>query len=81
MATDTIGTAKQKAENVLDRSKDALHDMKDKLGEYYEEGKQRAIHAERSVESLIRDKPMQSVLIVAGVAAGLGLIAGCLMRR
>jgi ElaB/YqjD/DUF883 family membrane-anchored ribosome-binding protein len=51
--------------------------LKNQAGEYYEQGRQQAVQWENQVESYVHEKPIQSLLIAAGV----GLILGVLWKR
>jgi len=46
-------------------------------GEYWQEGTERAREFEQDVETYIRQKPIQSVLIAVGV----GVVLGALLKR
>ena len=46
-------------------------------GEYYDQGRQKAMEWSEEVENYVREQPMKSVLIAAGV----GLVLGFLWRR
>ena len=46
-------------------------------GEYYEQGLDKAKELEKTVETRIREHPLQSV----GIAAGVGFLAGFLIGR
>jgi ElaB/YqjD/DUF883 family membrane-anchored ribosome-binding protein len=54
-----------------------MRDLKDQAAEYYRQGKLRARAIEEDVVDYVRAKPVQSLLIAAGV----GLILGVMMRR
>jgi len=43
--------------------------------------KDRAIEMEHELEGYVRERPLKSVLIAAGVGAGLGLVLGVLLAR
>jgi len=53
-------------------------ELKDSAGQYYEMGRERVYDAEQSVEEYIRDQPVKSVLIAAGIGF---LFGACYMRR
>ena len=50
---------------------------KEVAAEYYEEGRERVLAWQQQLEHQVREKPLQSLLI----AAGLGLLFGLLKRR
>jgi ElaB/YqjD/DUF883 family membrane-anchored ribosome-binding protein len=51
--------------------------VRDKMAGYYEHGRDRAIELEHSLENRIREKPISSLAI----AAGLGFLVGMLWMR
>jgi ElaB/YqjD/DUF883 family membrane-anchored ribosome-binding protein len=51
--------------------------MRDTMAGYYEQGRDRAIELEHSLENRIREKPISSLAI----AAGLGFLIGMLWMR
>ena len=50
---------------------------KEVAAEYYQEGRERVLAWQQQLEEQVREKPMQSLLI----AAGIGLVIGLLKRR
>ena len=50
---------------------------KEVAAEYYEEGRERVLAWQQQLEHQVREKPLQSLLI----AAGIGLLFGLLKRR
>jgi ElaB/YqjD/DUF883 family membrane-anchored ribosome-binding protein len=56
---------------------DKLHELKDRASEKYGEGKEKVQEFEESLARRVRESPMKSVLIAAGV----GLALGFLWRR
>ena len=71
-------------ENIVDMghlAKDAvsekLHELRDRASEKYDEGKEKLHDFEESLVKSVRQSPMKSVLIAAGV----GLAIGCLWGR
>ena len=66
-AQEYYQTGKDKAQEYLDTGKE-------KAQEYYDLSKAKAQEWETDVEQYIREKPIQSVLIAAGVGAVLGLL-------
>ena len=51
--------------------------MRDSATEYYEQGRQRAMEMEQSLEAYVQEKPIQALLM----AAGAGLLLGMLWKR
>jgi ElaB/YqjD/DUF883 family membrane-anchored ribosome-binding protein len=56
---------------------DTMGVIKENAGEYYHEGLERAKNLEKTVETRIKQHPLQSLLI----AIGLGFLVGMLLRR
>jgi ElaB/YqjD/DUF883 family membrane-anchored ribosome-binding protein len=54
-----------------------LEQIRDDASEYYEQGREQARGVQRTFEQFIRDKPVKSVLIAAGV----GLLFGRFWMR
>src|SRR5438094_655821 len=48
--------------------------LRDQASQYYDQGRQRAQEWEESLENYIHEKPLQAVLIAAGVGVLLGLL-------
>jgi ElaB/YqjD/DUF883 family membrane-anchored ribosome-binding protein len=49
-------------------------ELRDSASEYYEQGKDRAREWENSLEQYVQEKPLQAVLIAAGIGVVLGLL-------
>jgi len=79
-ATDDLrrkaGDVKQSVQELGSVAKAAagekMGELRDTATEYYERGRDRVYDAEQSVEDYIRDQPLKSVLIAAGVGFLLG---------
>ena len=59
---------------VRDQAKEKYNQLSDQARDYYDQGRQKAQEWEQSLESYIQEKPLQSVLIAAGVGVLLGLL-------
>jgi len=59
---------------VRDAAREKYSQLSDQAQEYYGQGKQMAQEWEQGVESYIQEKPLQSVLIAAGIGVVLGLL-------
>jgi len=73
--------AKQVADNLRDlggqvreAAREKYSQLSDQAHEYYDQGRQKAHEWEEGIESYIKEKPLQSVLIAAGVGVVLGLL-------
>jgi len=80
-AQEYYQTGREKAQEYMhmgaDKAQEYMHAGADKAQEYYEMSRQKAVELEQNVESYIREKPLQSVLIAAGV----GAVIGFMLRR
>jgi ElaB/YqjD/DUF883 family membrane-anchored ribosome-binding protein len=59
---------------VRDAAQEKFENLRDQAGEYYEQGRQRAQEWEAGLEEYVQEKPLQSLLIAAGVGALLALL-------
>ncbi len=59
---------------VRDQATQQYEQMKEQAGQYYEEGRRRAMEMEQTLEQYVQEKPIQSLLIAAGVGMLLGMI-------
>lgn len=59
---------------VRDQAQQKYSELSDQARDYYEQGRQKAQEWEQGLESYIQEKPMQAVLIAAGVGVLLGLL-------
>lgn len=60
-----------------DAAQEQLGQLRDTATEYYQQGREKAVEWRGDVQSYIREEPVKSVLL----AAGIGLILGFLWRR
>ena len=65
------------AKEMRDKAQELMTQGKEVAAEYYEEGRNQVLAWQRQVENQVREKPLQSLLIAAGV----GLLFGLLRRR
>jgi ElaB/YqjD/DUF883 family membrane-anchored ribosome-binding protein len=70
MATET-------GKEMRDQAQELIAQGKDVATEYYKEGRNQVLAWQQQVENQVREKPLQSLLIAAGV----GLLFGLLRRR
>jgi ElaB/YqjD/DUF883 family membrane-anchored ribosome-binding protein len=59
------------------RAQDLATQGKEAATEYYEQGRERVQEWQQQLERQVREKPLQSLLI----AAGIGMLIGLLKRR
>ena len=62
---------------VRDSATQQYEQLRDQASEYYERGRERAMEMEQSLEQYVQEKPIQSLLI----AAGIGMLLGILWKR
>jgi ElaB/YqjD/DUF883 family membrane-anchored ribosome-binding protein len=62
---------------VRDQATQQYDQMRDQATQYYEQGRQRATEMEQSLEQYVHEKPIQSLLMAAGV----GMLLGVLWKR
>jgi ElaB/YqjD/DUF883 family membrane-anchored ribosome-binding protein len=59
---------------VRDVATQKYEQLRDSASEYYQQGRERAQEWEQNIEEYVREKPLQAVLIAAGVGVLLGLL-------
>ena len=62
---------------VRDQATQQYDQLRNQAGEYYEQGRQRAMEMEQNLEQYVQEKPIQALLMAAGV----GLLLGILWKR
>jgi ElaB/YqjD/DUF883 family membrane-anchored ribosome-binding protein len=62
---------------VRDQATQQYDQRREQAGEYYEQGRQRAMEMEQNLEQYVQEKPIQALLMAAGV----GLLLGILWKR
>lgn len=68
---DAVG---EQAANLRDATSRKADDLRARAGEFCDDSRQRAVDFERTLEQRIREKPLQSVAIAAGVGVLLGVL-------
>ena len=83
-AGDLRNSARQVGENLRDlggqvreTATQQYEQLRDQASDYYEQGRQRALEVEQSLEQYVQEKPIQALLIAAGV----GVVLGWLWKR
>ena len=72
MAKNEGGELKEMGERAVDTARETIEDVKDKASELYQEGVDKTRELGEYLTDTIREKPIQSVLIAAGVGLLLG---------
>jgi len=67
----------EQGREIAQRAQDLATQGKEAATEYYEQGRERVQEWQQQLEHQVREKPLQSLLI----AAGIGLLIGLLKRR
>jgi len=62
---------------VRDQASEKYNQLRDQAADYYQQGRQRAEEWEQGLEQYVQEKPIQSLLIAAGV----GMLLGILWKR
>jgi ElaB/YqjD/DUF883 family membrane-anchored ribosome-binding protein len=75
--TKGAGMAEERGTEMRDQAHDLIAQGKEVAAEYYEEGRNQVLAWQQQLENQVREKPLQSLL----VAAGVGLLFGLLRRR
>lgn len=78
MTTQTIPDINANARPTLGERVDELRERAEGL---YTRGKRRAVELEGEFEDYVREHPVRSVALAAGVGAGVGLLVGYLAAR
>jgi ElaB/YqjD/DUF883 family membrane-anchored ribosome-binding protein len=78
---DSASQIGQDLRNLGGQARDAAtqtyEQLRQQAGDYYEQGRDRAREMEQSLETYVQEKPIQSLLIAAGV----GMLLGILWKR
>lgn len=69
--------AEERGTGKRDQAQELIAQGKEVAAEYYEEGRNQVLAWQQQLENQVREKPLQSLL----VAAGVGLLFGLLRRR
>jgi len=65
---------KDTANQLREKAGEQLDHLRDSAGEYYEQGRETAMRWEHSLEDAVRQNPVRSVLMAAGIGMVLGII-------
>jgi ElaB/YqjD/DUF883 family membrane-anchored ribosome-binding protein len=69
--------AEERGTEMRAQAQELIAQGKEVAAEYYEEGRNQVLAWQQQLENQVREKPLQSLL----VAAGIGLLFGLLRRR
>src|SRR3954465_3471690 len=78
---ETAGQVGENLRNLGSQARDTAtqqyEQLRQQAGDYYEQGRQRAQEMEQNLEQYVQEKPIQALLMAAGV----GLLLGILWKR
>ena len=77
----TIEEAAGKASQLAAGAREKLGEVREKVGEYYDHGMEKARELGHGLEDSIRENPVRALLISAAIATGAGFLIGWLVRR
>ena len=69
--------ASEVATNLRDAAAEKYENIKDSATEYYQAGRDKAVEWENQIEEYVRERPIKSLLMAAGV----GILLGILWKR
>jgi ElaB/YqjD/DUF883 family membrane-anchored ribosome-binding protein len=75
--TERHDRTQETGKDMRDQAQELVKQGRDVAAEYYEEGRNQVLAWQQQLETQVREKPLQSLLIAAGV----GLLFGLLRRR
>jgi ElaB/YqjD/DUF883 family membrane-anchored ribosome-binding protein len=76
-ATQVTQSLKDMGQQAKQQATEQYEHLRGQAEDYYQQGKERAQEWEQSLESYVREKPVQSLMIAAGV----GVVIGLLLKR
>jgi ElaB/YqjD/DUF883 family membrane-anchored ribosome-binding protein len=77
-ATDRVrDKAAEVSQQIKDAATEKYGEVRDRATDVYNQGREKAEQFEQSLESYVQEKPLQAVLLAAGV----GLLLGLLWKR
>ena len=76
-ASQAAQSVRNLGENVRDAASEKFTQLLDQASDYSKQGRERAREWEQNLEEYVQEKPIQSLLIAAGV----GMLVGLLWRR
>src|SRR5690606_10284111 len=79
--TRTVEESARATSEGMEEARDRYGEMRERISHMYDEGISRARTLEKDLEEAVRRNPVQSILIAAGIAAGIGLLVGYLSAR
>jgi ElaB/YqjD/DUF883 family membrane-anchored ribosome-binding protein len=73
-ASDVQQNIREMGGQIKEAATEKYGELRDTAQEYYQQGRERAMEWEQGLEEYVREKPLQSLLIAAGVGMLLGMI-------
>ncbi len=69
-----VQNLREMGQQVKETAQQKFEGLRHSASEYYEQGREKAMEWEHDFENYVREKPIKSVLIAAGVGLALGFI-------
>jgi ElaB/YqjD/DUF883 family membrane-anchored ribosome-binding protein len=76
-ASQAVQSVQKMGTHARNLAQERIGDIREAAGDYYEQGREQASQLKENLEETIRDKPLRSALI----AAGIGMLLGILWMR
>ena len=76
-ASEVAQSLRDAGSNVTEKAREQYDNLRESASEYYDYGREQALEWQQQAEDYIREQPLKSVLIAAGV----GIVLGVLWRR
>jgi ElaB/YqjD/DUF883 family membrane-anchored ribosome-binding protein len=73
-ATEVASSLRDMGSQVRDTATEQYQAARDTAAEYYQAGRDKAVQWEEQLETYVREQPLKSLLIAAGVGVVLGVI-------
>jgi ElaB/YqjD/DUF883 family membrane-anchored ribosome-binding protein len=78
---DAEGTTITEERGAAEGAEGVMEGVREGARHAYEKGVEKARELENTIENYIRERPFQSLLLVAGISLAAGLLVGTLSRR
>jgi len=72
--SEVASNVRDMGSQAYDAAAEKYENVKDAAAEYYQAGRDKAVEWESQIESYVRERPIKSLLMAAGVGVVLGMI-------